>query len=189
MGKSQWDQAPAVAFLPSFTKRLEDFGKEALPFEAGKPAEEASASEATTDRFRTARFGSDGFRSHWHCLGGSGEFRIQFRGRLHKSNKRAGHATILFSGLFDHARLHEVLQFFVGAQPQHLLAATRRVSRAQIVMDDEKERFEFKRSVSREHGNQFLRHPIGATTRETVSNFHGVYYQSRGESQGMISAR
>ena len=81
---------------------------------------------------------------------------VEFRRGREEGHERLGHAAVFLAGLFHDAGLHEILELFVGAQPQHLLAAAGEIARAEVGMDDVEKRFELQRSFLGQHRCKLL---------------------------------
>ena len=81
---------------------------------------------------------------------------VEFRRGREERHERLRHAAVFLAGFFHDARLHEILQLLVGAQPQHFLAAAGEIARAEVGMDDVEKRFELQRSFLGQHRGKLL---------------------------------
>src|SRR5438309_7191443 len=70
------------------------------------------------------------------------------------------------NGSCDRTLADEALQLLVGAQAQHLFAATGSVPLPEIEENNVKQAFEFKGGFGRKHGHKFFRDVVGGATRE-----------------------
>ena len=57
--------------------------------------------------------------------------------------------SILFALFLNVAMPDQVIQFVIGPKPEHFLSASNGFTPPQVLIDDEKERFEFKPSACR----------------------------------------
>ena len=70
------------------------------------------------------------------------------------------------NGSCDRTLADEALQLFVGAQAQHLFAATGSIPFTEIEKNDIEQALEFKGSLGRKHGYKLFRDVVGGATRE-----------------------
>src|SRR4051812_41468618 len=90
---------------------------------------------------------------------------------LGAQDRQAGGDPFVFFGgpsdrSIDGALVDQTLKLLVGAQAEHLFASAGGVSLPEIEEKNIEQRFEFKRSPARQHGDQFLRNVVGHATRE-----------------------
>jgi len=90
---------------------------------------------------------------------------ILLRNCLSQSRRQA---LVFLAILPDRTPRHEVLQFLVGSQPQHFLAAAGSISRPKILVHDIEELLELERRTPREDSNQLLSYQIGNPTGECI---------------------
>ena len=69
-------------------------------------------------------------------------------------------ALIFLAVLLYGASRDQVLQFFIGAQPQHFLAPACGVASAEVFVDDVEELLKLERRTTREDRDEFLGHKI-----------------------------
>jgi len=92
---------------------------------------------------------------------------VEFRRGRKERHQRLGYTAVFLAGLLDDARLHEILELFVGSQPQHFLAAAGQIPRAEVGMNDVEKRLELQGSLFRENSREFLSDSIGTTEGKT----------------------
>ena len=85
--------------------------------------------------------------------------------RLSKSRRQA---LVFLPILLDRTTRHEILQFLVGSQPQHFLAAAGSISCPKILVHDVEQLLKLKGRTPREDSDQFLRYQIRNTTGECI---------------------
>jgi hypothetical protein len=90
---------------------------------------------------------------------------VLWRDCLRQSGRKA---LIFFAILFHRTPRDKVLQFLVGPETEHFLAAAGRITRAQIFVHDVEELFELERRTPGKHRNQFLGHQIGNSTGKCI---------------------
>lgn len=88
--------------------------------------------------------------------------------RSDRQGERGRKPLIFLASFFHGTPCHQVLQFFVGTQAQHLLATAGRVPRAQILVHDIEELLELERCTPGKNRNQLLGHKIGNSTGECI---------------------
>src|SRR5215472_11107169 len=79
-----------------------------------------------------------------------------------------GQTLVFLAILFDRTPSHEVLQFLVGSQTQHFLAAAGSISGPKILVHDVEQLLKLKRRTPREDSNQLLSYQIRNPTGECI---------------------